>query len=147
MRTLIALVLVIACAVSAPAALASGNDVDPELVGTWRVSGLTYPGVNQVTVRVASDASLNQPSGSMRFSAAGGKTNCRARLTYLGVGGDFIDGTFAVRYTRRYSRKAAYFCRPTRRGDRLTLSHWSRGSEGVLGAFTHRGGWWRLDMQ
>ena len=117
-------------------------DVPPRIRGTWAVSAIEAPTYGSAFSRLVvkiKRAKVNRNAGSFKFYAAGGKTTCRARLTYLGTPPSTSgqsDSVFAVRFRSGASKRARAFCRPSRsNGMRLRINV---GSERETGYVTIR---------
>lgn len=121
----------------AGAASASAARVPANLQGTWiadNPSGKHSRTVfARLTIRIGS-GNVNSPIGTLRFSAAGGRTTCRARLTYLGPLP--FNHQFGVKFLPGAPRRARGFCKPSRsNGKRFIVS--LRGSDEIV--FSIRG--------
>jgi hypothetical protein len=98
----------------------SAESLGNAFAGTWKASQIGQRGFSQMTIRLAAGSRVNASAGAVRFAWAGGRTTCRARLTYLG--GDAHRAEFAVRFQAGAARRARYFCRAGAQGVRLRLS-------------------------
>jgi hypothetical protein len=108
-------------------AVANGADkYEAHMPGVWTGTAVHDPalGFTQTSMRLLGHAKVNQTAGSLRLSAPGGKTVCRARLVLLDPTGLYTSGAaeLAVKYQRGAAVKVRQFCKPQTRGDRLYVA-------------------------
>jgi hypothetical protein len=126
LRRVVSMTVTVLLLVAPAAAAGEADKYETHMPGVWTGTEIHDPalGFTQTSLRLLRHAKVNQTAGSLRLSAPGGKTVCRARLVLLDPTGLYTSGAaeFAVKYQRGATAKVRQFCKPQTRGDRLYVA-------------------------